>query len=186
MWIGASEGDIMTTMVVGSFEGYDKAQRAVDDLALSGFDRRDISILASNTRGEYNPDSAATATNTTTAGAIGVGAVTGGVMGGVPAAALGMVALAVPGVGPIIAAGSFAAALAGATSGAIAGGIIGGLTSVGMPEEKAQSYAESVRRGGAIVAVSVEEREVQRAVEIMRREGALDIDQGAARVTRSG
>jgi Heat induced stress protein YflT domain len=176
----------MTKTVVGSFDSFEQAQRAVDDLALSGFDRKDISLLASNIRGEYNPDNAAAGTETTTGEAIGVGAVTGGVLGAAPGVAVGMVALAVPGVGPIIAAGSLAAALAGAATGAVAGGIIGGLTRVGIPEEQAHYYAESVRRGGALVTIRVEDREAEGAAQIMRREGAVDIDERAAQWRVSG
>lgn len=167
----------MTKTVVGSFDSFEQAQRAVDDLALSGFDRRDISILASNIRGEYKPDTAATATETKTGEVMGVGAVTGGVIGAAPGVAVGMVALALPGVGPIIAAGSLAAALAGAATGAVAGGLIGGLTRLGIPEEQADHYAESVRRGGALVTIRVEDREAEGATQIMRREGAVDLDE---------
>jgi hypothetical protein len=180
------EERIMARTVVGSFDSFEQARRAVDDLALHGFNQNDISILASNIRGEHRPE-AAMGTETTTAEAIGVGAVTGGVLGGAPGLAAGMVGLAIPGVGPIIAAGSLAAALAGAGAGAVAGGLIGGLTQLGIPEEQAQHYAESVRRGGALVTVvKLEDREAERAAQIMRGHGAVDIDERAAQWRAGG
>jgi hypothetical protein len=84
--------------------------------------------------------------------------------------------LAIPGIGPIVAAGPLAAALAGAGVGAVAGGLIGGLTGAGVPEEDANYYAESVRRGGTLVTVRADESRADEAARIMRNHGAVDIE----------
>ena len=169
----------MVKTIVGSFDGYHTAQAAVRDLINDGFMARDISILASNMAGEPRPDDAVTvaaaASNTTT------GVVTGGLVGGAAGLAAGLMGLAIPGIGPIIAAGPLIAALSGAGAGAVAGGLIGGLTEVGVPEEHANFYAESVRRGGTLVTLRADAVRAERAAEIMRDNGAIDLD---ARVSR--
>jgi hypothetical protein len=87
--------------------------------------------------------------------------------------------LAIPGIGPIVAAGPLAAALAGAGVGAVAGGLIGGLTGAGVSEEDANYYAESVRRGGALVTVRADDARADEAARIMRTHGAVDIERRA-------
>ncbi len=87
--------------------------------------------------------------------------------------------LAIPGIGPIVAAGPIAAALAGAGVGAVAGGLIGGLTGVGVPEDDASYYAESVRRGGALVTVRADDSRADEAASAMRDHGAVDIERRA-------
>lgn len=105
---------------------------------------------------------------------VGTGAVTGGVVGGVAGLVVGIMGLTIPGVGPIIAAGPIAAALARAGAGAIAGGLIGGLVHIGVSEEHAHYYAESVRRGRALDTVRAQDSEAERAAQIMRLHGAVE------------
>ena len=95
--------------------------------------------------------------------------------------------LAIPGIGPIIAAGPIAAALAGAGIGAATGGLIGGLTDLGIPDEEAHTYAEGVRRGGTLVTATAHtEMQAARAVDILHRHGAVDIEERAASWRQDG
>src|SRR5207249_3915077 len=107
------------------------------------------------------------------------GAVTGGVVGGAAGLAASLMGLAIPGIGPIIAAGPIVATLTGAGVGAVAGGLIGGLTDMGVTRADAEYYAESVRRGGALVTVRADDSRAERAAEVMRDHGAGDIERRA-------
>jgi hypothetical protein len=92
----------------------------------------------------------------------------------------------IPGIGPILAAGPIAAALAGAGAGAVAGGLIGGLIDMGVPEEHAEYYAESVRRGGALVTVRVDESRTDEAERILGEHSAYDIEDRAVQWRSEG
>jgi len=182
----------MTKTVVGSFDSYREAQQVVQDLAHAGIPQADINIVASNLRGEYrnelpttaDADAAARATEATSGAA--AGAVTGGVIGGVAGLALAFTSLTIPVLGPIIAAGPIVATLAGAGVGLVAGGLIGALTDLGVPEEHAQYYAESVRRGGALVTVRADEARADEVTRIMQRHGAVDINKRAETWRQTG
>lgn len=192
----------MVKTVIGSFDSYDEAQRVVSDLKDEGFMDSDISIVASNATGAYAADTALDASGNTvatgrldttgttvvdrdTSGAA-TGAVTGGVVGGAAGLAISLMGLAIPGIGPIIAAGPIVAALTGAGVGAVAGGLIGGLTDLGVTEADAQYYAEAVRRGGALVTVRADETRAERAADLMRKHGAVDIERRAETWRQSG
>ena len=186
----------MAKTVVGSFDSYDEAERVVEDLTKAGFSRNDISIVANEASRLAEPMTSdagaipATEGPTTTAAATS-GAATGAVAGGIVGGAAGLVAsvagLAIPGIGPIIAAGPIVAALSGAGVGAVAGGLLGALTKSGVPEADAHYYAESVRRGGALVTMRVDdEARADEAAAIFRRHGAVDIENRAAEWRRSG
>jgi len=114
------------------------------------------------------------------------GAVTGGVVGGAAGLAASLIGLAIPGIGPIIAAGPIVAALSGAGVGAVAGGLIGGLTDMGVSKQDAEYYAESVRRGGALVTVRADDVRAERAADIMRDHDAVDIERRADQWRESG
>jgi hypothetical protein len=107
------------------------------------------------------------------------GAVTGGVVGGAAGLAASLMGLAIPGIGPIIAAGPIVSTLTGVGVGAVAGGLIGGLTDMGVSRPDAEYYAEAVRRGGALVTVRAEDSRAERAAEVMRAHGAIDIERRA-------
>ena len=176
----------MTKTVVGSFNSYEEAQQVVQELTSNGVPRDDISLVANDAAGRPGNTAAATPGEHATASRAGTGAVTGGAIGGAAGLIAGLAGLAIPGIGPIIAAGPIAAALAGAGVGAVAGGLIGGLTSIGVPEEHAGYYAEAVRRGGALVTVRADEPQAERVAEIMNRYGAVDIDRQAATWRQEG
>jgi hypothetical protein len=169
--------------IVGSFDSVDDAHEAMRALQESGFPANDISIIANNVVGQYGtegqlPDAAPATLSDTGAGAA-TGAAAGGLIGGAAGLVVGVMGLAIPGIGPIVAAGPLAATLAGAGAGAVAGGLIGGLTGVGVPEEEAHFYAEAVRRGSALVTVRAENARAEEAARILRSGGAVDIERRA-------
>lgn len=176
----------MAKTVVGSFNSYAEAQKVVQELADNGIARNDISVVANDATGEYSKSGVPQNAAHDTGSRAGTGAVAGGAIGGAAGLIAGLAGLAIPGIGPIIAAGPIAAALAGAGVGAVAGGLIGGLTSIGVPEEQAGYYAEAVRRGGALVTVRADEDDADRVAEIMNRYGAVDIDRQAAAWRKQG
>ena len=188
--------------IVGSFDSFKEAKRVSQDLMDEGFRDADVNVVASNLRGDYTgsppgdyarplSDAALPAGGEglvrdrvvdkdvdDTSGAA-AGAVTGGVVGGAAGLAASLMGLAIPGIGPIIAAGPIVATLSGAGVGAVAGGLIGGLTDMGVSKTDAEYYAESVRRGGALVTVRADDSRADRAADIMREHGAVDIEQRA-------
>lgn len=201
--------------VVGLFDNFSEAQSVVQDLVNSGFRRDDISMVANNASGQYGDDfqevnleepsdvhdGGGSGFVRSTDGAAGVtaesaatGAKAGTVLGGTLGLLVGLGALAIPGVGPVIAAGPLAAALGstalgaglGAAAGAATGGLVGALNSVGVPEGDAGLYAEGVRRGGILVSVASDEGMVDQAVAILDRHNAIDIDQRGASYRESG
>ncbi|MDQ2898196.1 MAG: general stress protein [Acidobacteriota bacterium] len=158
-----------TKTVVGLFDTFTEAQQVARDLQRRGFSREDISVVANDATGEHaNADPA------------DAGAGTGAAIGGVAGLALGLVALAIPGVGPIIAAGALATALTGAGIGAVAGGLIGALTHMGVPEDDASYYSEGVKQGGALVMVKAEGDRADRAASIIERSGAENVGEHGA------
>ena len=169
-------------MVLGVFQSMDDAQRAFGDLEADGFSRNEISLIA-NKSGTAAPgetgreraaqlNAAAESAGSDIAADAGIGAAIGGVGG----LLLSFASLAVPGVGPIVAAGPIIAALGGAGIGAATGGIIGALTETGVPEEAARHYAEGIRRGDVLIAVRAEGARADRAARILDDNGAIDID----------
>ncbi len=167
----------MAKTIVGSFDSFDEAQRVARELIDDGFASSEINVVASNIRGNFKPDDRLQVTDTSHAAS---GAVAGGVLGGAAGLAVSLMGLTVPGLGPIIAAGPLAATLSGAGAGALAGGLIGGLTELGVSKTDAEYYAESVRRGGALVTVRTDDEAADRAVDVMREHGAVDIDKRAS------
>jgi len=160
----------MAKTVIGLFDNLGDAQRVVQELVDSGFQREDISLI-SREGDQYITERG----DERTSGAV-MGAGAGAAVGGLGGLLVGLSALAIPGVGPVIAAGPLATTLAGATLGAAAGGILGALTDMGVPEEEAHYYAEGVRRGGVLVSVETDDYMADRAAELMGRYGAVDLD----------
>lgn len=171
----------MAKTVVGLMESAAEAQRVVEDLTAScGCDRSDIGLMARGSESE-RPSGRKSRTKARE-GDVGAGAMkgagTGAAIGGVLGLVAGVASLAIPGVGPIIAAGPIASALAGAGIGAAAGGIIGALANLGVPEEHAHYYAEGVRRGGTLITVRAEtDGAAECAQRVMQQHGAVDIEE---------
>jgi uncharacterized protein (TIGR02271 family) len=102
------------------------------------------------------------------------------VLGGLGGLLVGLGALAIPGIGPVLAAGPLVSALAGAGIGAATGGLLGALVNAGIPEEHAGYYAEGVRRGGTLVTVQTDDDMAQTAVDILNRFGPVDVNRRSA------
>jgi len=164
--------------VIGLYDDVSTARQVIDELVRAGFNRNDLSLVANNGAGADTTIGDTTA-DTTAEGAVG-GAVTGGVLGGLGGVLLGLGALAIPGIGPVVAAGPIVAGLTGAGIGAAVGGLVGALIGWGVPEEEAGFYAEGVRRGGTLVAAKADESLVDQALRIMNRFGPVDVQQRSA------
>jgi uncharacterized protein (TIGR02271 family) len=174
--------------VVGIFDKRSEAESAVRELINSSFRREDVSLIAGNASGEYTTTSQ-TSTGTADEGVSGTaaGATTGAVVGGIGGLLVGVGALAIPGIGPVIAAGPLVTTLLGAGVGAAAGGLIGALIDAGVPEEEAGYYAEGIRRGSTLVSVRADDQMmIDRAVNIFERHNAIDIDRRAEEWRKAG
>ena len=169
--------------IVGLFDHFSEAEAVVRELERAGLDRATISVIANESaRGGSRPSTTAVISDegTLAAEGAGTGAVIGGVAGGMAGLIASLAGLAIPGVGPVIAAGPLVAALTGAGVGAVAGGLLGALTTAGVPEEHARYYEEGVRRGGTLVTVSASDIDADRVMEIMNRHNPVDIEERAA------
>jgi len=172
----------MAKTIVGLFDTFTEAQGAVQDLVNKGFSRDTLSLAANNAAGEYTQSTPSGEEWSGTA----TGAATGATIGGIGGLLVGLGALAIPGIGPVVAAGPLIAALTGAGIGAVAGGLIGALTDIGVPEEEAGYYAEGVRRGGALVTLNVEDTRVDEAIDILEAHNAVDVEHRASAWKQSG
>jgi hypothetical protein len=150
-----------------------QADQIVDCLKTASFSNNDISVLFPD-RGTTR-DFAHEKNTKAPEGAV-AGAGTGGVIGGALGWVAGIGALAIPGVGPFIAAGPIIAALSGAAVGATVGGIAGGLIGLGIPEIEAKRYEGKVKAGNLLISVHTEDSaEITRAKDIFTQAGAQDI-----------
>ncbi|MCB0167604.1 MAG: hypothetical protein KDI79_25475 [Anaerolineae bacterium] len=172
----------MTKTITGLYDDIAQARAAVEDLVDHGFSREDISLVAADPTEEYGrqlgpyDDTIADDAADATAGAA-TGAVAGGVLGGLGGVLLGLGALAIPGVGPIIAAGPIAAGLVGAGVGAAAGGLVGAMIGWGIPEQDARYYTEGIRRGGTFVAVRAADHQVGKISSILNDHNPVNIEE---------
>jgi hypothetical protein len=158
--------------VTGLFDDYTDASAAVSALEARGIPSSDISIVSNNTD-NYHKQSDSNA-----ADGAGTGAGIGAVVGGAGGLLTGLGIMAIPGVGPVVAAGWLAATALGAVTGAVAGGaaggLIGALTDSGVPEDHAHVYAEGVRRGGTLVTARVDDSIQLDAEAILERSNWVD------------
>jgi len=161
------------TSVYGIFTTRAAAENAVDRFRMAGFRAADISLLLPENLS--NKDMKVEGNTKAPEGAAAGGA-TGALAGGVLGWLAGIGALAIPGVGPLIAAGPIVAAIAGAGAGATLGGISGGLIGLGMPEYEAKRYEGRVKEGGILMSVHCDNSEwTSHAKEVMKATGAEDI-----------
>ena len=161
------------TAVFGIYQTSAQAEDAVDDLVRAGFPSADISVLLPESLGtkDLGTEKATKAPEGAAAGA-GSGAVLGGTLG----LLAGIGALAIPGVGPLIAAGPIMAALAGMGVGGAVGGLTGALIGAGIPEYEAKRYEGRLQKGGILLSVHCDTSdEIHRAKEILERTGGEDI-----------
>ena len=163
----------MSKSVFGIATTQGQAEDVVTRLQSQGFASSEISVLLPDTSGtaDFGHVKSTKASEGVTAGAT-----SGGVAGGAVGLLAGIGALAIPGVGPFIAAGPIMAALSGAAIGATAGGIVGGLIGLGIPEIEARRYEEKLRKGNYLVAVRVADGdETDRAEKVFKESGVEDI-----------
>jgi hypothetical protein len=163
----------MTKTITGLFDSYQAAKTAVTELEAIGVSESDISIVANNADNRYREERP----NEAAEGA-GEGAGVGAVVGGVGGLLTGLGIMAIPGVGPVVAAGWLVAtavgAAAGAAVGGATGGIIGSMIAAGVPERDAHVYAEGVKRGGTLVTARVHEELATVAETILAKNKAVD------------
>lgn len=161
------------TAVFGIFTTEEGANRAVDRLLSAGFSSSDISALLPDnetTRAFAHEKHTKAPEGTTT------GATTGGVVGGTLGLLAGIGALAIPGVGPLIAAGPIVAALAGMGAGGAVGGLLGALVGMGIPEYEAKRFEGAVKNGGTLVSVHCDfSDEIATAKRVLKEAGGQDI-----------
>jgi len=159
------------------YDTYDEALQTVQALEATGLPHDDISLVANNADSRHaTPDPAVTGTGAKTTAA-GTGMTAGTILGGGAGLLTGLGMLAIPGVGPVVAAGWLITTLAGAGVGAASGGLLGSLVGAGVPEEHAHTYAEGVRRGGSLVTVRADESQASRIESVMnsRTPAAVDV-----------
>jgi hypothetical protein len=161
------------TAVFGIYPAYASVENGVDALKAAGFRNTDISVLFPENVGtkDFAHEKGTKAPEGATTGA-GTGAVAGGALGWLA----GIGALAIPGVGPLIAAGPIMAALAGMGVGGVVGGITGALVGMGIPEYEAKRYEGRVKEGGILLSVHSDNSEwTKKAKTILENTGAQDI-----------
>jgi hypothetical protein len=168
--------NIMTgknTAVFGIFRDRMHVEQGVDALLENGFRSEDISVLLPDNQG--TKDFAAVKSTKAPEGAT-AGVVAGGVVGGTLGLLAGVGALAIPGLGPLIAAGPIMGALAGIGTGGVVGGVIGALVGMGIPEYEARRYEGMIREGKVLLSVHCDNSDwVKRAKDILERAGAQNI-----------
>jgi hypothetical protein len=161
------------TAIFGIYVDYNSVEAAVETLKKAGFRNTDISVLFPENVGtkDFAHEKGTKAPEGASTGA-GTGAVIGGALGWLA----GIGALAIPGIGPFIAAGPIMTALAGVGAGGVIGGITGALIGMGIPEYEAKRYEGRIREGGILLSVHSDNSEwTKRAKEILENTGARDI-----------
>src|SRR6202166_2744199 len=158
------------TAVFGIFHNQNQAERVVDRLREEGFSNDDISVLLQDSQGTKD---FAHEKNTKAPEGTATGVTAGGTVGGTLGLLAGIGALAIPGVGPLIAAGPIMGALAGVGLGGAVGGLVGALVGMGIPEYEAKRYEGRVKDGGILLSVHCDSsEEISRAKEILKETGA--------------
>src|SRR6187551_1165218 len=174
----------MTVTISRLYDNHTDAQQAVRRLESAGVPHSDISIVANNSDSWFNGD------NKVDRDRDGVddraeGAGNGAGVGGAAGLLAGLGLLAIPGLGPVVAAGWLAATAVGAAAGAATGGLVGALTEAGVSEEDAHSYAEGIRRGGTLVSARVADADRSRLDSILN-ETAVNLRDRSAAWQKSG
>ena len=171
------------TAVFGLFKSRAQAGSTVDALQQAGFRSDDISVLMPD---QQSSEEFAHEKNTTAPEGTTAGVAAGGTIGGTLGLLAGIGALAIPGVGPFIAAGPLMAALAGAGAGGALGGLVGALVGMGIPEYEAKRYEGHVKDGGILLSVHCDDSDwVGRAKEILERTGAHDVSSAGEKAASS-
>ena len=178
----------MSVTISRLYNSYPDAQAAIKRLEAAGVNHGDISVLASNAEGWYEDDQSAKPDTfpdrdldgkDDRAEAAGTGAGVGAALGGTAGVLTGLGLMAIPGAGPIVAAGWLVSTLAGAAAGSAAGGVLGALTQAGVGKDEADIYAESLRRGGAVVSSRVPDADASRLQAVLDNSAVKIADRGA-------
>jgi len=179
----------MTTTISRLYDTYADAERAVTRLEGAGVPHSDISIVANNSDNWYGSRSGKVDRDRDgvddRAEGAGTGAGIGAGLGGAAGLLAGLGLLAIPGLGPVVAAGWLASMAVGAAAGAATGGIVGALTEAGVSRDDASRYAEGVRRGGTLVTAKVPDQDRAR-LDAMLNEGAVNLQERSAAWQKSG
>jgi hypothetical protein len=171
------------TAVFGIYKDGTAAERAVDSLVAAGFPNSDISVLLPDTQSskEFAHEKNTKAPEGTTTGVL-----SGGAVGGTLGLLAGIGALAIPGVGPFIAAGPIMGALAGLGVGGAVGGLVGALVGMGIPEYEAKRYEGRIKGGGVLLSVHCDSsEEISRAKEMLEQTGAEDVSSSGEKAVSS-
>lgn len=184
----------MTRTITRLYDSRSDALEAVHELERMGIPTDDVSIIASNKDSWYDAKHDRDGDRRDKGGDVGSGVAKGAAAGGVIGAGAGLLAglgaLAIPGIGPVVAAGWLATTLTGAAAGAVAGGALGGLvgalTEAGVPEEEAHIYSEGVRRGGTLLVVRADEGRVDDVEAALSRYRPTDVRVRGEEYRRSG
>jgi len=172
------------TAVFGIYPSVAQAEAAVDALVREGFSNNDISVLMPD-----NPSTKEFAHEKNTKAPEGTttGVAAGGTIGGTLGLLAGIGALAIPGVGPFIAAGPIMGALAGIGVGGAVGGLVGALVGMGIPEYEAKRYEGRVKNGGVLLSAHCDtSEEITRAKDVLKRTGADDISSSGEEAVGAG
>ena len=167
----------MTRTVSKLYDSYSQAQRAVEALEQADFSSSEVSLIS-----RYRDDNtlADDASGTTT------GATAGAVVGGGAGLLAALGVIAIPGIGPLVAAGVLATTLVGAAGGSVVGGLIGALTDFGVSEDDAHVYSEAVRRGSSLVTVRTDDDRSAKADAILNTHTPVDVGQRRQAYMKSG
>jgi len=183
----------MTTTINRLFDDHAAAMEAVRRLEAAGLQSSDISIVSNNADNWYSGKNGRSTSGRVDrdgdgvddrAEAAGTGAGVGATLGGAGGLLAGLGILAIPGIGPVVAAGWLASTALGLAVGAAAGGLIGALTQLGVSEEEAHAYAEGVRRGGTLVTARVPDNDRARYEEMLS--GSVNIGDRSAAYRKTG
>lgn len=162
--------------VLGLFRDKESADAALKGIMDLGYTKDDISVIARHGEVRIEEKEESVSGEMAASGAGG-----GAILGGLAGLLVGVGALAIPGLGPIVAAGPIVTALttiaAGTGLGAAAGGILGALMGLGVTREEAEIYAEGIKRGGIVMAIQAKDDDVARVEDAMRSAGAEDISE---------
>jgi hypothetical protein len=178
----------MTVTISRLYDNYNDAEQAVRRLEGAGVPHSDISIVANNSDSWFSTDKKVDRDRDGVddrAEGAGKGAGIGAGVGGTAGLLAGLGLLAIPGLGPVVAAGWLAATAVGAAAGAATGGIVGALTEAGISREDADTYAEGVRRGGTLVSARVADADRSRLDSVLN-ESSVNLRDRSANWQKAG
>jgi hypothetical protein len=171
------------TAVFGIYKSSTQAEHAVDRIIAAGYSNNDISVLLPDSQSSKE---FAHEKNTKAPEGTAAGVTTGGIIGGTLGLLAGIGTLAIPGIGPFIAAGPIMASLAGLGVGGAVGGLIGALVGMGIPEYEAKRFEGRVKDGGVLLSVHCDTSdEISRAKDLLKQTGAEDISSAGEKAVSS-